>query len=668
MDLSEYLGMFLAESREHLQNLNIAVIRIEESPEDRDTIDEIFRIAHSLKGMSGTMGFAQMAALTHKMEDVFETLRGRAEPLEHSVVDVLLGCLDTLEGALDSIETSGEEGLDAAALVARLGELVGEQAHAGPAPVAEAATPALELPEVVQGYDGDTPLLRVEIALIADVMMPAVRAYMTLAAVADHGEVVHSSPGSDEVDTFDGRRIEAWVLTEHDIATVDAAVRAVPDIESVAVTAAEPAETPDASAPEAPAAAPAQPAPAAPSGGAAPSHRSTTTVRVDAERLDQLMHYMGELVVHRTRVESLAAGAGVEGLSEAIGELTRSSQSLQAMVMQVRMIEVDAVFMRFPRLVRDLSTKFGKQVDLVLAGRDTELDRTVVDALGDPLVHLVRNSLDHALEPPEERLAAGKPAMGTLELAARHAGSNVVITVRDDGRGINPELVARRAAERGLIAREAVDSVDMARAIELLFTPGFSTAETTSDISGRGVGMDAVRNAIRGLGGAVVMTSELGVGSTVQVRLPLTLAIVPALLVESHATPFAIPLGRVERTVNVAEQTVRSVLGRRTLVLNDGVLPLIDLAEALGYDPAPDAGYVVIVRGAERRLALALERLVGQRELVTRPLPAEVGDASSLSGGAVLSNGEIALIVDCDALADACGAATASSTDLPNAA
>jgi len=668
MDLSEYLGMFLAESREHLQNLNIAVIRIEESPEDRDTIDEIFRIAHSLKGMSGTMGFAQMAALTHKMEDVFETLRGRAEPLEHSVVDVLLGCLDTLEGALDSIETSGEEGLDAAALVARLGELVGEQAHAGPAPVAEAATPALELPEVVQGYDGDTPLLRVEIALIADVMMPAVRAYMTLAAVADHGEVVHSSPGSDEVDTFDGRRIEAWVLTEHDIATVDAAVRAVPDIESVAVTAAEPAETPDASAPEAPAAAPAQPAPAAPSGGAAPSHRSTTTVRVDAERLDQLMHYMGELVVHRTRVESLAAGAGVEGLSEAIGELTRSSQSLQAMVMQVRMIEVDAVFMRFPRLVRDLSTKFGKQVDLVLAGRDTELDRTVVDALGDPLVHLVRNSLDHALEPPEERLAAGKPAMGTLELAARHAGSNVVITVRDDGRGINPELVARRAAERGLIAQDAVDSVDMARAIELLFTPGFSTAETTSDISGRGVGMDAVRNAIRGLGGAVVMTSELGVGSTVQVRLPLTLAIVPALLVESHATPFAIPLGRVERTVNVAEQTVRSVLGRRTLVLNDGVLPLIDLADALGYDPAPDAGYVVIVRGAERRLALALERLVGQRELVTRPLPAEVGDASSLSGGAVLSNGEIALIVDCDALADACGAATASSTDLPNAA
>ncbi len=671
MDVSEYLGMFLAESREHLQNLNLAVIRIEKSPDDRDTLDEIFRIAHSLKGMSGTMGFAQMAALTHKMEDVFETLRGRSDAIEHSVADVLLGCLDTLEAALDSIETTGAEGLDATALVARLGDLVGEQGHSpAAAPAGEAATTGAR-PEMVQAYDGDTPLLQIEIALADDVMMPAVRAYMVLAAIADHGEVIHSAPGSDEVDTFDGRRIEAWLVTEHEVATIEAAVQVVPDIGAVSVSVAEStaeaADEPPAAEAPAEAEQAAKPAPTA-GAAAAPAARSATTVRVDAERLDQLMHYMGELVVHRTRVESLAAGSGVEGLTEAIGELTRSSQSLQAMVMQVRMIEVDAVFMRFPRLVRDLSTKFGKQVELVMNGRDTELDRTVVDALGDPLVHLVRNSLDHALESPEERVAAGKPATGTLELAARHAGSNVVITVRDDGRGIDPELVARRAAERGLIPADAVQTVDMARAIELLFAPGFSTAETTSDISGRGVGMDAVRNAIRGLGGAVVMTSELGVGSTVQVRLPLTLAIVPALLVESHDTPFAIPLERVERTVNLAEQTVRSVIGRRTLVLNDGVLPLIDLAEALGYPPAPDAGYVVITRGADRRLALVLERLVGQRELVTRPLPAEVGDASSLSGGAVLSNGEIALIVDCDALADACSGAANPPNELPTAA
>jgi len=339
-------------------------------------------------------------------------------------------------------------------------------------------------------------------------------------------------------------------------------------------------------------------------------------------------------------------------------------------VMQVRMIEVDAVFMRFPRLVRDLSAKMGKQVELILTGRETELDRTVVDALGDPLVHLVRNSLDHALEPPAEREAAGKPATGVLELSARQAGGNVVITVRDDGRGIDPARVAAKARERGLIGADEVDSVDMTRAIELLFAPGFSTAEQTSDISGRGVGMDAVRTALRGLGGAVVMTSELGVGTTVQVRLPLTLAIMPALLVDSGGVPFAIPLERVERTVNLAEQTVRSVTGQRMLVLSDGVLPLVDLAGALGYEPSPEAGFVVIARGGERRLALAVEQLVGQRELVTRPLPAEVGSQSCLSGGAVLSDGTITLIVDCDALAEARGAerGPARTSELANAA
>jgi two-component system, chemotaxis family, sensor kinase CheA len=678
MDTSEYLGMFLAESREHLQTLNLAVIRIEETPSDSETIDEIFRIAHSLKGMSGTMGFAKMAALTHTMEDVFETFRGRTEGLERQVIDILLECLDALEGAVAAIEQQGDEQLDPAALIARLSHLVDHSGAAHPAPVEAPAAPT-GVPEAVAAFDADTPLLRVAVSLAADVMMPSVRAYMALAAVADHGETIWSSPTADEVDAFSGSAIEAWVATEHEPAKIEAAVRAVPDVAEVTVAAHGSEDQP---APAAEAAGPAEPAPAAAAAPAAapaaqaaehpqaaPAARPTaSTVRVDAVRLDQLMHYMGELVVHRTRVESLAAGSGVEGLPEAVADLTRSSQALQALVMQVRMIEVDAVFMRFPRLVRDLSAKMGKQVDLVLTGRETELDRTVVDALGDPLVHLVRNSLDHALEPPAEREAAGKPATGVLELSARQAGGNVIITVRDDGRGIDPARIATKARERGLIGAD--ENVDMARAIELLFAPGFSTAEQTSDISGRGVGMDAVRNALRGLGGAVVMTSEVGVGTTVQVRLPLTLAIMPALLVESEAVPFAIPLERVERTVNLADQTVRSVTGKRMLVLSDGVLPLVDLAGALGYAPSPEAGFVVIARGAERRLALLVERLVGQRELVTRPLPAEVGSQSCLSGGAVLSDGTISLIVDCDALAEVGGAARGAVTaqELANAA
>jgi two-component system chemotaxis sensor kinase CheA len=331
-------------------------------------------------------------------------------------------------------------------------------------------------------------------------------------------------------------------------------------------------------------------------------------------------------------------------------ELTRSSQALQAMVMQVRMIPVDAVFMRFPRLVRDLSSKLGKDVELKLVGKDTELDRTVVEALGDPLVHLIRNSLDHGLEPPADRVAAGKPQAGTLEISARHAGGNVVIEVRDDGRGIDPVKVGKRAVDRGLITAEAAAALDGKGAAELLFLPGFSTAEVTSDISGRGVGMDAVRTMIRELGGEVTLTSELGQGTVAQIRLPLTLAIMNALLVEAGGQPYAIPLDRVERTLRLADQTLRSVAGQRMLVLRDGVLPVLDGAQALGAAPAADAEHAVIVRGQDRRLALAVTRLVGQRELVTRPLPSDVADRAAVSGGAVLSDGRIALIVDCDAV------------------
>jgi two-component system chemotaxis sensor kinase CheA len=275
----------------------------------------------------------------------------------------------------------------------------------------------------------------------------------------------------------------------------------------------------------------------------------------------------------------------------------------------------------------------------------------VIDALGDPLMHLVRNALDHGLEGAAERTAAGKPATGTLRISARHAGGNVVIEVADDGRGIDPRKVARKAAERGLIGDDAIDAVDAARAAELLFHPGFSTAEVTSDISGRGVGMDAVRTSIRELGGEVLLQSEHGQGTTAQIRLPLTLAIMAALLVEVEGRPFAVPLDRIERTVRLADHAVRSVAGRRMLVMRDGVMPMVDAARRYASGPAPDADHAVLVRGAGDRLALTVSKLVGQRELVTRPLPPEVSDGAGLTGAAVLSDGQIALIVDCDALA-----------------
>jgi two-component system chemotaxis sensor kinase CheA len=340
----------------------------------------------------------------------------------------------------------------------------------------------------------------------------------------------------------------------------------------------------------------------------------------------------------------------VPGLAAAVQDLTRTSQALQAMVMQVRMISVDAVFVRFPRLVRDLSLKLGKQVDLVLTGQGTELDRAVIDAIGDPLVHLVRNALDHGLEPAAERVAAGKPPTGTIEISARHAGSTIVIAVRDDGRGIDPEGIAREACELGLIAADEIAAIDHARAAELLFTPGFSTADTISDISGRGVGMDAVRSAIRGLGGDATLHAQPGGGTAAEIRLPLTLAIMSALLVQAGGLPFAIPLDRVERTIRLADHAVRSVEGGRMLDMDDRVLPLLDLGEAVGHPPAAGQDHAVVVRAADREVALGVELLAGQRELVARALPAGAGECAALSSGAVLADGQIALIVDCDAL------------------
>ncbi len=608
MDTSEYMPMFLAESREHLQELNLAVVQLEECPDSRETIDQIFRIAHSLKGMSATMGFAAIAELTHQMEDVFELLRQRTGPLEANAVDTLLACLDALSDAVDAIESDGKEQLDPAPLIAALHQLVHDRtpeqalAHAGGAQI-----PDITALQAARDYGNR--VLHIAVVLDAGVMMPAVRAYMVFTALGDCGELIGSIPSQEGVEQFAGREIEVWLATEDDEESVAQVARDISDVKSVIVRE----DTGDR---EPPPVAAVQPPPAGETAAAAAPARedaaaaqAARTVRVDAERLDQLMHLMGELVIHRTAVEAHTASIDSPELHHAVQNLTRSSQALQSMVMQVRMIPVDVVFMRFPRVVRDLSSKLGKEVELELVGRDTELDRTVVDALGDPLVHLVRNSLDHGLEAAETRLAAGKPKVGKLTISARHAGGSVVIEVRDDGRGVDPHAVARKAVSAGLIEADQAPAIDMRGAIELLFQAGFSTAETTSDVSGRGVGMDAVRAKIRSLGGEVLMESTLGVGTLAQIRLPLTLAIVSALQIDVAGASFAIPIDRVERTLRLDPHTVRSVAGRRMLDLDTGVLPLLEGASTFERTPLGPHQLAVIVRGGDRRIGLAVDQL-----------------------------------------------------------
>jgi two-component system, chemotaxis family, sensor kinase CheA len=720
IDQREYLPAFLAEAREHLQELGLAILRIEASPDDRLASEGIFRIAHSLKGMSATMGFDAIVALTHAMEDVFELLRQRTGGLPAEAIDVLSACLDALETAVDGIAAGRGEVLDPVPLVARLRELARERT-----PEQELARDGdVLLPDFArEALDGER-LLHVVAELADACQMPAVRAFMLFEALRVHGELVGGVPAPDTVERFAGRRVEAWVATRSDESALEASARAVGELEGVRVAEAH---APAAASPvghddSAGSAAAERPAPVssgdidpgrcvaealapppsalAPPSPAAPASRASATVRVDAERLDELLHLMGELVQHRTTVEALAGEAAVPGLQQAVQRLARTSQALQETVTRVRMVPVESVFLRFPRLVRDLAQRLGKQVELRLEGADTELDRTVVDALGDPLAHLVRNALDHGLETPAERIAAGKPPTGVLELSARHAGGHVVVSVRDDGRGIDSIAIGHEAVARGFLDVDAAAALDPAAAAELLFAPGFSTAPSTTDLSGRGVGMDAVRESVRSLGGEISLISELrppvtasgdlgetelrppatasedlrsefrplvtasgdlrstSQGTTAQLRLPLTLASIAALLVTVDDLPFAIPLDRVVRTVRLDGVPLRTVRGAPLLPLDGELLPLLDGGEALACDagrtPSPqpaDRACAVIVSAAGRRIALAVSTLAGQRELVTRPLPRAVSQRAAAAGGAVLPDGGIALVVDCDCLA-----------------
>jgi len=643
LDQQEYLPAFLAEAREHLQQLGLAIVRIEAAPDDQAAADTIFRVAHSLKGMSAAMGFAAIATVTHAMEDVFELLRQRSGGLPAGAIDVLSACLDALETAVERIadgtdaDGTGDSQLDPAPLVERLRQLARERTPAQElARVGDAA-----LPDLAREPVAGEALLHVVAELADACQMPAVRAFMLFETLRAHGELVGGVPAPDMVEHFAGRRVEAWVATRVDASTLEESARAVGELADVRVREQRlPAIDGAAEAPAgdgADEASPASPSALAPRAGA--------SVRVDAARLDELLHLMGELVQHRTAVQALAADAEavVPGLSQAVQRLARTSQALQETVTRVRMVPVEAVFLRFPRVVRDLAARLGKQVELRLEGAETELDRTVVDALGDPLVHLVRNALDHGLETPDERVAAGKAPVGVLELSARHAGGHVIVSVRDDGRGIDPVLVGHVAVARGLLDVDAAAALDAAGAAELLFAPGFSTAPTATDLSGRGVGMDAVREGVRALGGEVALTSIADQGTTAQLRLPLTLASIAALLVTVDELPYAIPLDRVVRTVRLDAVEVRTVRGAPLLPLGGALLPLLDAG--------PQREYAVVLNAAAgRRVALAVDSLAGQRELVTRRLPRSVSQRAGVAAGAVLPDGQVALVVDCDVL------------------
>jgi two-component system, chemotaxis family, sensor kinase CheA len=639
VDNLQYAELFLTESREHVSAVNQALLELERdatAPTAPAAVSAIFRAVHTIKGMGATMGYAIVAELAHELETVLDRVRRNDLAIDAEVMDVLFRSADVLEQAVEAAVAGRDGEVIAADLVATLHALgLGERSSQGT--VWTVPAPA-----------GDGVLVRVRLA--PDTPLRGVRAFIIVQALAKLGEVTVTEPPIDmlQAEGFDAD-FAVRLVTTSGAAEIEQIVRRAGDIAAVRVgedssgraSAAMPA-------PVAPSAA-TESAPAA-SGEA----RSTRHVRIDVRRLDALMNLVGELVIARGRLSQLAAQLGDLSLDETVSASSRLITELRDEITASRMVPMAQIFDRFPRVVRDAARSLGKQVEFVVEGKEIELDRSMLDEIGESIVHLLRNAVDHGIEAPDVRTAQGKPPAGRLVLSASRDRSAVVIRVSDDGRGINRLRVLERAKRDGLVEPTKTELTED-ELLRLLARPGFSTAERVTNISGRGVGIDAVYTRVRSLGGAMDIRSEPGEGTTMMVRLPLTLAIVRALLARVDGEIYAIPLAHVSETVELEADAVRTLTGREVLLLRDDVLPLLRLRALVGlpdYTPrdALDLEHVVVIDTGDRRAGLIIDELTGQDEIVVKQYDG-VRDGLPIFGGAtLLGDGRPALIVDVSSL------------------
>ena len=690
MDTNQYMDMFLDESHEHLQSLNEGLLSLEENPEDISVVNDIFRNAHTLKGMSATMGYNKIAELTHEMEDVLDLIRKEQLKLDEDIIDTLFKCLDSLEQMIDSVAGGdSEDVVDVSDLVAKLSSISkGDGAAAkAPAPAAQTApaAPAAEAapaPAAVAGIplnDTDKDMLRqakeggmigihVQVTLSETCLLKSARSYMVMNALDELGDVIKSVPPAEDLEQekFE-HSFDILMVTGSDKKAVEDALSTISEIDKIVVevvdpdkpaeAAAAPASAPAPAAPApkpaAPAPKPAAPKPAAktaakPAAAAAKKGHQSQSVRVDIDKLDTLMNLMGELVINKVRLEQIGQAHRLGELTETLEQMDRVTTDLQNIVMKVRMVPVSAVFNRFPRMVRDVSKELNKEINLTIEGEETELDRTVIDEIGDPIMHLLRNSLDHGVEHPDDREAKGKPRTGEVGLIARHEGNNVVIMVTDDGSGIDANKIRKKAIEKGMISQEDADKLDDADAVRLIFLPGFSTAEQITDISGRGVGMDVVRSKIESLSGHVDVETKIDEGSVFKIKLPLTLAIIQAMLVKVQEEIYAIPLGSIDSTINIQPTDIKTVRNREVIVLRGEIIPIIRMEETLQIPHVKDSDeiFVVVVHAGEAKAGIVVDNLIGQQEIVIKTLGNLFTGLKMFSGATVLGDGRVALILD----------------------
>lgn len=653
----QYLGVFIDESREYIQSLNESLLKLEKNPYDEEVINETFRALHTLKGMSATMGFDSMSKLCHKMEQLLDKVRSKRVRLTSELLDRLFAGVDVVDKMVNNIASSGSDRLENVDLQNLMNafEVVQEEKVEEQKPQAVETEKVVTLSDSVmkvveeaskQGFN----VFKVVVTLAEGTIMKAVRMYMVFKAIEDAGgQILNSVPPAEDIEQekFD-RDVELVVVTKQNTESLRNSIVSISEIEKVTINALvkqqEKVEEKVEQAVVQSEAIEEKVEEQKPS----QRRRLVQTVRVDIDKLDTLMNLMGELVIARSRISDTLRKYSIKEVDESLSQLNRITLDLQNVVMKIRMVPIAFVFNRFPRMVRDLAKQLSKEINFVIEGEETELDRTFVEDIGEPILHLLRNAIDHGIETKEERIAKGKSPVGTVILSARHEGNNVVIEVKDDGRGIDRNAVLKKAIEKGLITEAQAEGLTDEKVYEFLFLPGFSTRSNATEVSGRGVGMDVVRSVVESLNGTVRIDSVKDRGTTVTIRLPLTLAIIQALLVRVNNYVYAIPIANIDSTLNVPANKIQKIQDKLVTVIRGEIIPLIKLWDVFGLDGHKDESSYnsVIVRVGNKKYGLVVDSLIGQEDIVIKSLGKIFNDVRIFSGGAILGDGSIALILD----------------------
>ncbi|MDT9023944.1 chemotaxis protein CheA [Rossellomorea yichunensis] len=672
MELSQYLEVFIEESKENLQTCNEQLLELEKNPENLTIVNEIFRSAHTLKGMSATMGYEDLANLTHKMENVLDAIRNEKIKVTPEILDVVFKSVDDLEAMVFSIADGGDGKRDVTEVVTLLQAIEkGENIQSASNEAAATIAPeihtlsmkyeAFEQTVIQQSFEQGFRCFEITVSLRDDCLLKAARVYMVFEVLEKLGEVIKSFPTVDQLEEeqFDHSFVIA-VVSKEDASDIEKSIRNVSEVEEVTlmeltshhihnnevngleeqsgeVVVKEKEDT----------------IPKEANSTSRQSNASSKTIRVNIERLDVLMNLFEELVIDRGRLEQISKDLNNPELNETVERMTRISGDLQSIILTMRMVPVETVFNRFPRMVRQLARDLNKKIELEIIGAETELDRTVIDEIGDPLVHLIRNALDHGIEMPEVRSKNGKPEQGTVKLKAFHSGNHVFIELEDDGAGINKQRVMEKAIQKGIVTEEVAQTLSDRQIYELILASGFSTADQISDISGRGVGLDVVKATIESLGGAITIDSSAGEGSLFSIQLPLTLSIISVMLVEIEDEKYAIPLSSIIETAIVKKGEIMNAHNQRVIDFRGKVVPLLFLEDVFEVpkDSKDEEFYsVVVVRKGEKMAGLVVDSFIGQQEIVLKSLGNYLNDVFAISGATILGDGQVALIVDCNAL------------------